>query len=174
MANVNNPHGLRSLNIALSGGPLLVEEFDAPSTYATTIYQGDVLARAADASVAAGGTPGTTLITGVSLNYGVASTARRISAIITPDAIFEAQDKGASAGIAAADIGLNANLKYDAGSTTTKQSGHTIDDTTQQTTATLDVHLLKLLDVADNAAGQYARVEIVINKHRMNPGVAGV
>jgi hypothetical protein len=36
------------------------------------------------------------------------------------------------------------------------------------------VKLLRLFAVPNNAYGAYSRIEIIFNKHRMAPGVAGV
>lgn len=172
MANVDNPHGLRSLMRTLSGGCPTIDQFAKAVGYGTAIFIGDAVNRVADGSIEASATPGTTLYTGVALNHGAASKATTHLVITSPDAIYEAQDEGT--GVAAADEGLNANLVLNAGSATTKISGHEINGATKATTATLDVKLLKLLDVPDNAAGSNARVEVMFNKHRMAMAVAGV
>lgn len=171
MANLNNPHGLRSLGITLSGGCLSIENFSKVVGYGTAIFRNDAVNRVADGSIEASATPGTTLYSGVALNYGAASTATEHSVIVNPDALFEAQADGS---LVAADMGLNANLVLTAGNATTKISKHQINSATEDVTNTLDVHLLKLLDAPDNEAGNYARIEIVFNKHRMNPSAVGV
>jgi len=171
MSNVDNPHGLRSLMRTLSGGLPLIEEFDKAVGYGTAIFMNDAVNRAADNSIEASATPGTTLYSGVSLNYGAASTATKHQVIVSPDALFEAQADGS---LALADMGLNANLILGAGSTTTLQSGHEINSATEAVTASLDVHLLHKLNVPDNDYGDYVRVEIVFNKHRMNSVAVGV
>ncbi len=61
-----------------------------------------------------------------------------------------------------------------AGNTATKVSKHQIKEDTKAVTATLDVKILALLSVPGNAWGANARVELVFNKHRMAPGVAGI
>jgi hypothetical protein len=53
-------------------------------------------------------------------------------------------------------------------------SGHELDESTWDVTATLDVKLLKLLNVPGNAFGPNARVEVMFNKHRMAPASVGV
>ena len=174
MANIDNPHGLRPLGICLGGGPQVFEEYSKAATYGTAIFVYDAVNRVADNTIEASATPGTTLYSGVALNYGAASSKTTHLVLISPDAIFEAQDDDDTTGLVEADMGLNANLILGAGSTTTHVSKHEIDQSTAQTTNTLDVHLLRLLNVPDNAAGAHARVELVFNKHRMAPGVAGV
>lgn len=173
MANLNNPFGLRSLGLTESGGTPKLRTFAKVVGYATALYRGDAVNRVADGSIEASATPGTTLYTGVVLNGGAASKATSHSVIVSPDAVYVAQAKGTS-GFAAADMGLNANLVLDAGDSASGKSGHQIDSTTEATTATLDVKLLDLFNAPDNEVGQYGRFEIVFNKHRMAPAVAGV
>jgi hypothetical protein len=179
MANVDFPHGLRPLGICLSGSPaVLLQELAKAVGLATAICVFDAVARLADGSIssrAADITPGTTLYSGVALNYGAASLATNHTVIVSPDAIFEAQgDDGAAGTLDAADMGLNCNLLLTAGDTTTKLSKHEIDASEKDVTNSLDVKLLGLLNVPDNAYGAQARIEIAFNKHRMAPGVAGL
>lgn len=170
MANVDNPHGCRPLGISLGGGPELLQKFSKIAGYGTAIFMWDAVNRVADGSIEASATPGTTPYTGVSYNYGAISTATDHLVNIDPGAMYEAQDEGT--GIAAADMGLNANLVLTAGvAATSKQSKHEINGATKDVDAAkaLDIHLLNLLSAPDNAAGQWARVEFVFNKHRMHP-----
>lgn len=182
MANNNFPHGLRPLGVALSGGAPVFEEFTKASGYGTAIFRYDAVNRVADGTIEASASPGTTLYTGVSMNYGVLSTETKHTVCTSPDALYEAQDDGSTytapnpdtVGINSQDAGMNANLVLTAGDTTTKQSKHQIAASTLAVTATLDVHILGLLNVPDNDWGQYARCEIVFNKHRMAPASVGV
>ena len=173
MANLNNPHGLRPLGINLAGGAPYFEQLSKLASYATAIFQYDAVNRVSGGAIQASATPGTTTYTGVAMNYGAASTATDHLVCTDPTALYEAQEDG-SAGIAAADLGLNANLVLTAGNTLTKISKHQIAGSTKAVTSTLDVHLLSLLAVPDNAFGNNARIEFVFNKHRYAPGVAGV
>jgi hypothetical protein len=170
MANLDNPHGLRCIG-TMHGGPPETDQFSKVVGYGTAIFRGDAVNQVADGSIEASATPGTTLYSGVALNYGAASTATDHGVIVDPFAIFEAQADGA---LAAADMGLNANLVLTAGSATTKISKHQINSATENTTATLDVKLRKKLNVPDNEWGAYVRIEIVFNKHRAAFAVAGV
>ena len=177
MANVDNPHGLRSLGRTLEGGQPVLEQFTKDSSEGTAIFAGDAVNRETDGNIeAASATPGSTLYSGVSLNYGAASTETDHLVIISPKAVFEIQDNNDTEGFVTADNGLNSNLELNAGSATTLQSGHELDESTFNTTATLDVHMLKLLAVPGNAYGANARVEVVFNTHRMGHegGAAGV
>lgn len=175
MANVDRPHGFRPLGRTIDGGPCVVREFTKDAAEGSAIFIWDLVNRENDANIeAASATPGTTRYLGVSLNYGAASTLTTHLIVISPEALFEGQDNNDTDGIAAADLGLNANAELNAGSTTTLVSGHEIDESTAATTATLDLKLLALLDVPDNAHGSFARIEVLISKHALNKEVAGV
>lgn len=173
MANVDNPHGLRPLMRNLDGGEPQIRQLAKAVGYGTAIFEFDAINRVADGSIEASATPGTTNYTGVALNYGALSTATNHQCIVSPSAVYEAQDNG-GAGVLAVDLGNNANLVLTAGNTTTLLSKHQIATSTLTTTVTLDVHLLALLDVPDNIHGANARIEIVFNKHRLAPATVGV
>jgi hypothetical protein len=172
MANINNPHGLMPLGILIGGGPAMIEEYSKVVGYGTALFRWDAVNRVADGSIEASATPGTTLYSGVVLDRGAASTATTHHVIVSPGAIFEAQC--GVAGLVAADMGLNGNLLLSAGSATTGASGHIVNTTGVDVTATLDVHLLGLCNIEGNAFGAYARLEILFNKHRMSPASVGV
>jgi hypothetical protein len=173
MANQDNPHGLLALYV-LSGGPIQTDEFNKLVGLNSVLYPGDVVAQVdsgRDISVPA--TPGTTLITGVNLNYAAALTASVHTVIVGLDTVFEAQGDNGTA-LDLADMGLNCNLIYNAGNATSKKSGHEIDASEKATNAAYDVKLLKKLAVPDNEYGEFARIEILINKSRLAQGAAGV
>jgi hypothetical protein len=176
MANVNYPHGLRPLGVSLSGGPGLFQLFKKAASLDTLIAVYDAVARVADGSITskdADITQGSTAYTGVAMNYGAASTATTHTVLVDPGQVFECQGDGGGS-LDEVDMGLNTNLILTAGSATTKLSKHALGEAAKLTTATLDVHLLQLLNVPDNAYGAYARIEIVFNGHRMAPQTAGV
>jgi hypothetical protein len=173
MANLNNPHGLMPLGISLSGAPNAIEVYTKVVGTTGAIYRWDAVARLSGGSLASNAnlTAGTTLFSGVALNFGATLTATDHHVVISPDAMYECQAN--STGLTAADEGLNTNLVLTAGSTTTKLSGNILSNSSA-TTATLDVHLLKLYALVDNVAGAYARFEVVFNRHRMANQVVGV
>ena len=178
MANANNPHGLRPLGTSVSGAPTSISKYTKSASNATPIYRQDVVARQSGGAIGADSiTPGTTLLSGVSLDYGAALTQTDHLIVTSPDALFEVQADASSGnvGFVAANGGLNANLVYAAGSALPPHlSGTMLAISTLATTATLDVHVLGLYADINNVFGPQARVEIVINKHRLAPGVAGV
>lgn len=174
MANADNPHGFAPLLVNLGGGRSVIQEFTKDVDETTAIFRNDLVNREADGNIAPGGTPGTTTYTGVALNHGAASTVTQHSVVISPDALFEGQDNNDTDGIAAADLGLNANAEFNGGDANTLLSGHEIDESTVNTSAARDLKMLNLYNVPDNAHGANARIEVVINNHRLAPGVAGV
>jgi len=173
MANVDNPHGLRTLGRTFEGGCPRVMQFSKDAAEAVIIYVNDVVSLEADGNLTAGGTPGTTRFHGVSLNHGAVSTLTNHLVIVSPSAMYEAQDNNDTDGFAAADMGLNCNLEFNAGNTASLLSGHEIDESSVQTTNTLDVKLIQLLQVQGNAFGANGRIELVINKHFYREG-AGI
>ena len=142
--------------------------------YGTALYPGDVVSRVADGSIEVITTPGTTLISGINSRWGAASTATNHEVLVSSNALFEGQDNNATDGIAAADLGANANCEANAGSATKLTSGHEINETGITTTATLDFHLIELLDTPNNAHGAWARIVVKINAHRYGFATAGV
>lgn len=171
MANVNNPHGLMPIMRTLGGGPAATQVMKKAVGYGTAIFQWDAVNRVADGSIEASATPGTTLYSGVALNHGAASKATEHIVIISPDMVYVAQADGS---LVEADMGLNANLVLTAGNAALLRSKHQINAATEADTNSLDVKLLQRYEVPENDWGNYVRLEVVFNKHRMAPGVAGV
>lgn len=173
MANVDHPHGFSPLLKTLGGGPAVIMTF-GKDVLQTAIFRNDIVEREADGNLAAGGTPGTTRYMGVSLNYGATLTVTTHAVVVSPNALYEAQDNNDTDGFAAVDLGQNCDAEFNAGSTTTELSGHEIDESKIANTASLDLKLIALFDVPGNAHGANSRIEVVINKHRFGTEVAGV
>lgn len=175
MPNVDNPHGLRPIGRTIDGGFPRIQGFQKDASEGTAIFQFDAVNREADGNLdAASATPGTTLYSGVSLNYGAASTLTDHLVVVSPGALFEAQDNNDTDGLAAADEGLNINIELNAGSTSTLISGHELDESTLNTSNGLDLHVIQKLDVPGNDYGSYCRMIVMFNKHRMATVAAGV
>src|SRR6267154_1862909 len=182
MANVNHPHGLRPVMRTLGGGFPFVSELKKLVGATKAVFMWDVVARIAGGSIDVAGnlTPGTTIWSGVALNFGAAATATSHLVIVSPLALYEAQDNDTVTGLIETDMGLNANIIATAGDATLKLSKHQIDRSTKNTTSTLDLHLLQkyttvLGDSAEsNDYGPNCRVEVIFNAHRMGSvGTAG-
>lgn len=173
MANVDHPHGLRPLMRSWTGGPVQAVQFQKAAATGTAIFMNDAV-YAGTANKIIPGRDNTVPFVGVALNYGAASTLTTHQVIADPFAVFECQDNDDSDGVAAADLGKNANIEANAGSATTKVSGHELDESTIAVTATLDLQMLGILDVPDNALGEHCRVEVIFNRHYFNKGREGV
>lgn len=98
-----------------------------------------------------------------------------VSVADDPNTIFEVQEIGTGTALAAADVGLNANLV--AGTNSGYLSGWLLTNTTEATTATLDVKLLGLTQVPDpdnNTFGAFAKWRVIINNHCFRAGAVGL
>ena len=94
-----------------------------------------------------------------------------------PDQLFIAQQDSDGSNLVAADLNLNADLVFGAGSTTTGMSGVEIDSSTKNTTAALQVRLIDFYDTPSNDATANNSILVVkINNHQLgsHTGTAGV
>lgn len=176
MANVDRPNGARPIG-QLDGSPwnAHVREYSVDSSNATAIFPGDFVVRETDGNVAPyTGTGGGNLLgvcvavkvdpTNLERRYLPATTAGTILVVDSPDTVFEIQEDNAGTALAATDAGANCDVLAGTGSTTTGASGHEIDRSTVGT-ATAQLRLLRKVDREDNAYGDWARWEAVINEH---------
>jgi hypothetical protein len=203
MANLNKPGGfapVRNLNGAKWTGQGNIYYIASSDTNA--YYPGDPVTLASAGS--AGGLPGITRATAGSAMVGVliavgvnsqgsyydpnnlaltsapATKTKAYYALVVddPNVIFEAQELDLSGSVlAASNIGQNLNFVYAApASTAVAVSGAGLDNTTIANTATLNFKLWKLAQRIDNAIGQYAKWEVLINNHiyKGGTGTAGV
>lgn len=187
MANPNTPIGLKAVRNAGSakdsGGLNL---YYHPASDATALYIGDPVVK--NGSADAAGVPGCVRavaagpITGVvegfvpdgvtdKAGFGAASTAFYALVRDDPHELFEIQE---NAGIAAADIGLNANMAIGSGSSFTRRSGVTLDAATKATTATLALKMVGLSPKPKNDFGAFNKVLVKINNHTESSGTAGL
>ncbi len=100
--------------------------------------------------------------------YGPASTER--IALVSDDVnvVFQVQDDGSGSGLAATDVGLNANLVAGSGgSTATGRSSWQLDATTPATTANFQVKILgksNIIGIENNLGEDYITWDVVINR----------
>lgn len=109
-----------------------------------------------------------------SLVYRAASTQRVLMIADDPDLLFEIQEVSGGTALTANDAGLNANIVVAAGSTVTGQSGVELDNSTEATTNTLDVHIVGPVMREDNAIGENCKWLVTFNRHQFRNQVAGV
>jgi hypothetical protein len=90
-----------------------------------------------------------------------------------PFVIFEVQEGGAGTALTSAAIGLNCNLSYTAAQSTGYESGTILDNASEVATIGLDVRLMGLSRVSDNAFGYYAKWLVMLNSHfyKMTTGI---
>lgn len=187
MANVNVAFGLKPVRMADSSAYAgTVDMFYVPASDGTALYIGDpvLIAGSADAagvaSVARAAAAGA--ITGVvvgfadsasmELGYRAASTAAYVLVAHGQDTLFEIQEDAVGGAIAAADIGLNADIIVAAGSAYTKRSGVMLDTSTKATTATLPLKIVGLAQRPDNEMSANAKVLVRLNNTTETPGTA--
>lgn len=192
MANVDSPFGLRPVqhrngapyngafryySVAAGDGTAIM--IGDPVTLAGTsqtingrIYS-DVV-RSATGDVFSGVVIGVVPVTADSLRYRAASTQRVLMVADDPDLIFEIQEVSGGTALAANDAGLNANIVVAAGSTVTGLSGVELDNSTEATTNTLDVHIVGPVNREDNEIGEHCKWLVTFNRHQFRNQVAGI
>lgn len=193
MANADTPFGLKPVahrNGACYNGAFRV--YNIASGDGTATFIGDPVKLAGTASTVNGviysdviqGTAAATVVgvvvgfapnpSDLSSRHRAASTQRLVYVADDPDLLFEIQEVSGGTALTANDIGLNANFVVAAGSTTTALSGVELNNATEATTNTLDLHIVGLVPREDNAIGEHAKWLVSLNNHQYANQVAGV
>ena len=123
---------------------------------------------------AAQGTPGSIYYLGVSLNNGVVSKVTSHFVVDDPMTLFMAQTIGNATFASVTMTNKNANAVLTAGSATTLQSNHSVNETGIAPSAGLDLRITRLSNIVPNVDGLYAIVEVLIMKHVLGQDMAGV
>ena len=190
MANLDTPFGFKPVK-HLNGSPWngKVNTYYVPATDATALFKGDAVKSAGSAD-ASGKYPTVTqaaagnAIRGIVIGFGdnpysmihpdtpntdyrAASTAMYVFVVDDPSVIFEIQEDSDGAALAAADVGLSADIIVGTGSTSTGKSAMEIDSSSKVATAAT-CKLLRIVDREDNALGNNAKWEVLIAEHEMN------
>lgn len=192
MANADRPFGLcpiRHKNGAPYNGAATM--YYVPATYATALFVGDPVVVTGTSNTAevdgfipgslpeinkataAGGAYLTGAIVAFGLNrddltktYSPALTEAIVWVADDPDLIFEIQEDGDTTPLAATSVSANADLIYTAsGSAVTGLSGAELDSSTVNTTATLQLRIISIVNRLDNAIGEFAKWNVSINLH---------
>jgi hypothetical protein len=190
MANDNIAFGLKPIRMA-GGSPYngATNMYFHPATDGAALMIGDPVIKNGSADTA--GVPGcvraaaSAAITGVvqgfvpdgvvdRAGYGAASTAYYVLVADDPDLVFEIQEDSVGGALAAADIGLNADIIVAAGSTYSHLSGVMLDTSTKATTNTLPLKIIGLVQRPGNDIGANANVRVKINNHTEAPASTGV
>lgn len=180
MANVDSAFGLMPVRYA-SGAPYngACNRYFVPASDGTALFRGDpvIIAGGADAdgvptvTRATAGSAGriTGVVVGIvndannEVQHRAASTACYVLVADDPNLLFEIQEDSTGGALAAADIGLNADLASGSGSTVTGLSGFELDTSTKATTATLQLRIEGIVQRPDNEVGANAKVLVRIN-----------
>jgi len=182
MAATASPYGLRPVNM-LGGQPMThsIRLMRIASGYATNIFNGDLVNRLADGTIAKN-TDTTTISTGLvgvflgcqyedtamgllHRQYWPASTTPKSGTFAwayvcdDPDALFEIQ---ADDTLDLTAIGANAAIVQGAGSTTTGNSAVALDASTVATTATLPLRIIDYVDRPGFSALGDAKTDLIV------------
>lgn len=193
----NAPRGLEPVRMADgSAWTGALNTYQITSTYATALYTGDPVTVLADGTLGVGvaGSAIVGVFQGVKWvdstgrirfeknwpgNPGVL-TGSTVEALVIddPNVVFTIQETNnlgaAGTPLALADRGLNANFLYTAGSTATGMSAVSLDNTTENTTSTLNLKILQLDPTPGNVVGNFANWLVTINNHLYRGGVTGI
>jgi hypothetical protein len=110
----------------------------------------------------------------LSKNYSPASTEAVVFVADDPDLIFEIQEASGGTALTAADVGLNASFVAGTGSTSTGMSGYELDNSTEATTAGLELKIIAMSNKTGNAIGEHCVWEVKINDHSYAHAAAGI
>lgn len=193
MANPVIKRGLLPVG-TVGGAPYTgaARQYSIPASDATAVFIGDLVtavgtsttvngvvlqdvAQSATGGVFQGVVVGVLPDTSTSLPYRAASTLRVVMVADDPNLLFETDDISTGTPLAAADVGLNANIVVGTGSTVTGYSAMELDNTTEATTNTLDVKIMRVVNRADNdPASASCKFLVKLNRHRFANQIAGV
>jgi hypothetical protein len=203
MPNVNRPSGLSPVKY-LGGADWdgKANPYYIAAANTNAFYIGDVVAlnNTSDANVgipgitlATAGNPAVGVVVGIGLNKsgpyidpnnldriwrpsGAQSVPYYALVVDDPNVIFEAQEDGVGGTIASTNVSSNANLIYAAPATGVRVSGTMVDSSSVNTTSTLNLKLLGLVQRYEgngslNAFGDYAKWLCLINNHQYRAGI---
>lgn len=201
MANVDSPFGLRPVRY-LNGAPWngQVNRYLLAAGNNTATFIGDMVTLAGSAGAdpshvngiptrgmptiaqsVAGTGPHLGVVVGfeilptdLTVLHRLASTARIALVVDDPNVIFEIQEVSGGTALTVDEVGLNANVVVGSGSTTTGLSGMELGNGTEAGTVSLDLKILRLALREDNAIGEHAKWEVLINNHCFRAGVTGL
>jgi hypothetical protein len=96
--------------------------------------------------------------------YLAASQAAYVYVSDDPFLLYAIQEDGIGGAMVSGASGRNADLVSGSGSTVTSMSGWLLDSSTLQTTSTLQLRIIQLLQETDNAVGTSAKWLVKINQ----------
>ena len=177
MANADKPNGGMASRHQNGGSYLSENKYSVDVSNSTAIFLGDFIILESDGNVAPSAvTTGGVLLgtcTAVLDDYGnlnrrylPATTAGNIMVADSPNQIFTVQEDDDGTALTSAARGANCDVLATAGSTTTGKSAHEIDRSSV-TNATAQLRLQRIVERDDNAHGDSAEWEVIINEHAL-------
>jgi hypothetical protein len=175
MANLDQPKGLWPIR-HLCGGEIRTNTYIV-STSAAAIYKGDVVMAEAAGTVKVATATSGVLNVGVAAEWVTAATSATAGATIQvyddPYIVFGVQcDSGTTA--AATDVFATADLVVTTGDTVLGSSKHELDASDLAGASQSSLKVIGLVDDPNNAWGEPAKVEVLLNEHLYKAVVAGV
>lgn len=190
MANINRAAGLIPVRHNAGGTPQRTNAYSIADGYATDIFRGDLVkstgtgkqvAKSAAGNLSVGVFAGCEFVdtSGAVIfkPFWPASTSVQAGTKVIswvyddPDTVFEVQ---ASADVVEADIRGVADIVDGTGNSATGTSGVELDSTTISDTGSAQLKILGLINRDDNAYGDSAKVEVLINEHELRAAVTAV
>ena len=174
MANADKPNGAIPVRHLNGGTAIQSNPYTVDAANATAIFLNDFVKLEADGNITAAAEGGNVLgvCVGIADDYGDLtrrylpdSTAGTVMVTDDPDMIYAIQEDDAGTALTSAAIGALVDIETGGGgSTTTSMSSHEIDRSTV-TNAVAQLRLLRLVPREDNAHGDWAEWEVMINEH---------
>lgn len=176
-ANVDRPHGAIPL-YRLGGGNISVAYYDLIATnailgigdFVELLATGDIdRAEASDVQICG------VIAVAKAANAGSGPDGtlnQKVPVYDAADIVYVMQDNNSTDGVAAADMGNNANFVV--ADAVNGISQMEIDEASIATTNTLPLKLLRLYRHPDNAFGANARIEVLLQNHVYSGNLAGI
>jgi hypothetical protein len=109
-------------------------------------------------------------LTKISRPSGAATVDYYALVVDDPNVIFEIQEAGAGSTLTTSSISRNVNTNTGTRTGTKTFDPTYLDNNTVNTTATLDLKILQLVQRVDNAFGQYQKWLVILNNHEFRAG----
>jgi hypothetical protein len=165
MANTDAPCGFWPIR-HLAGGEIRTNSYTA--TTSATIYKGDLLKVVANGTVEIGAADIGIAAIGIAAEHiASASAGQLVQVYDDPYIVFGVQcDSGTAA--AATDVFYCTDHVATTGNTSTGISKNELDSSELAAGAALQLRVIGLVDMPDNAWGEHAKVEVIFNEHLFN------
>lgn len=192
---VNSPNGFQPVRL-INGSPWTggTNSYPLANTYATALFKGDPVKQLNDGTIGVGVAGSATLGIFFGVKYvasdGTAKfspywpgnpgvlTGSSVEALVIddPNVVYSVQETNAAGAagtpLALADVNLNINYLYTAGSTATGQSAVSLNNETEADTSTLNAKLIGL--DPNSTVGAFANWLVILNNAAYRAGTTGI